>query len=195
MKSLKLGQISVLINNIFYCHILLPTICKGAIQMRRRAYEKAYNALLEAFKEKSTDWRIIENLISCCVNLHKFKECIQFLHKLVDLRFITNSSGASNDNDNIARTHHKEIKFLAMIAIQQQREQVENNKDSASSDNESKAPLVIAMNGLFEKLTSKLSSNPLLWEIIAEYRKELGQMKDSLDARTKQVLMRNLKSK
>ena len=91
----------------------------GAIHMRMKAWSRAYGALTEALRHKYDNWKIMENLMSVCLSLGKWKEVIRHMDKLLDLRLKSDRP-----------IHLDELRHLAyIVSSQAQREAKLRNKE------------------------------------------------------------------
>lgn len=84
----------------------------GAINMRLRAFPKAYEALTEALRHKRDNWRILENLMSVALALGKWRDVVRYMNNLLDLKHKSERP-----------VHKDELRHLCFIvASQAQRE-------------------------------------------------------------------------
>ncbi len=93
----------------------------GAIYMRQSDFMKAYHSFQEAMKSKSDDYRIIENLLTVTLALEKWKESIQHMNTLIDLRFkvlAKQQQTPSSSSATAAVVHYRELRFLAKLLPQ-----------------------------------------------------------------------------
>jgi len=93
----------------------------GAINMRLRAWPKAYEALNEAMRHKQDNWRIMENLMTVAIALGRWRDVIRFMTRLLDLRLKSERP-----------VHKDELRHLCFIvAGQAQREAKAKAKTAA----------------------------------------------------------------
>jgi tetratricopeptide (TPR) repeat protein len=56
----------------------------GAIYMRQGLMAQAHSALKEALKQKRESWQVLENLMTVCIALKKWREVVEYMTSLLD---------------------------------------------------------------------------------------------------------------
>ena len=189
----------------------------GAIHMRMRAWSKAYGALTEALRHKHDNWKIMENLMSVCLSLGKWREVIRHMDKLLDLRLKSDrpihldelrhlAYIVSSQAQREAKLRDKEEKKTFLSELEQEQEEELGMKNSILKElfvseedleNDDTAELleVVGTDGdlvdlthrLLLKITTAVKSSYEVWDIYANFMHTLGRFRSELDCRLKQV--------
>lgn len=136
----------------------------GAIYMRRREFEKAYDALKEALKYKGESWKIAENLLNVCLALSKWKEAIAYMERLLNMR---NASGRP--------IHKNELRYLIDVALAEGR----------NRSNEFSLPNIIE--SFLKKVITSIHVDAEVWDILATFYEKFDRYRDLLECRFKEV--------
>jgi len=188
----------------------------GAIHMRMRAWSKAYGALTEALRHKHDNWKIMENLMSVCLSLGKWREVIRHMDKLLDLRLKSDrpihldelrhlAYIVSSQAQREAKLRDKEEKKTFLSELEQEQEEELGMKNSILKElfvseedleNDDTAELLEVVgtdgdlvdltHGLLLKITTAVKSSYEVWDIYANFMHTLGRFRSELDCRLKQ---------
>lgn len=94
----------------------------GAINMRLRAFPKAYEALNEALRHKRDNWRILENLMSVALALGRWRDVVRFMNNLLDLKHKSERP-----------VHKDELRHLCYIVAGQAQREARNKAKQAKA--------------------------------------------------------------
>lgn len=173
----------------------------GAIHMHLKDYAKAEHCLVEALKQKHNDWRILENLLTAAIALKKWKDAIRYFSLLIDqrqqsqrplhigeLRYLTRIAVTT------CKVSHKELTKMGdeeenVVGEEAQPTETEKYPSEEIDTIATVTDVALALEKLFDKITTTLRSEPDVWDLVAEYNFHLGKYKATLDARIKQVRM------
>ena len=149
----------------------------GAIFMKMRAYAKAYPALHEALKQQRDNWKVVENVMYVTLTLGKWREAIEHMSRLVDLRMKSKRP-----------VHKEELKVLVGCVsddiIEAQRDFYNENTDDSATF---KLPEVgVQLEKLLVKITESVNTEPELWGIFAEYYEKMKKFRLGLECRVKE---------
>eukprot|EP01034_Spumella_vulgaris_P023131 gene23131-29324_t len=164
----------------------------GAIHMKQKAWTKAHPALTEALKNKRDSWMILENLMTVCIGMGKWREVVLHMNALLDLRLKSDRP-----------VHVDELRHLAYIVshITQKEARVKLQKELEERrllQAESTQPLpevvmvrempdlAVHVEKLIVRITNTIKSDPEVWDILAEFQHTLGRFDLELEARLKQ---------
>jgi len=102
----------------------------GAIHMHCRRFERAYECLIEAQKHRAREWRLMENLLTVCLETGRYGESLEFMKKLLELRHsksnaidkngvANNCSNADTSVDHPTPVHLSDLRALcSVVALQ-----------------------------------------------------------------------------
>jgi len=147
----------------------------GAIHMRQRDYAKAYPALYEELKYKNDSWKIMENLVTVCLNLEKWREMVMYMNKLLDLKLKSQRP-----------VMKPELRYLALSVATAAIAVAADNQPSPESANR-QVELLNSVEKLIVRITNSIKSDPDIWDILAEFFEILARKKSILDCRMRQV--------
>lgn len=149
----------------------------GAIYMKTRSYAKAYPALHEALKQQRDNWKVVENLMYVTLAMGKWREGIEHMSRLVDLRMKSK------------RPVHKEELHLLVGCITDDiiDAQREFYAEASGENAVFQLPEIgIQLEKLLLKITESVNSDPELWGIFAMYYEKLKKFRPGLECRVKE---------
>lgn len=158
----------------------------GAIHMKLGEFKLAYEALTEALKSKRDSWRILENLMMVCLSLKKWRDVVNYMNALLDLRHKSQRPVHVEELRYLATVVSYEEQQYAKVVKKQKGELVEEDEEEIVAVTEL-SPVAKEVDKLIVRITNTLNSDPSIWDIYAEFHEGLGRRKEVAEARIKQV--------
>ena len=160
----------------------------GAVHMKLNNMSKAYTSFYEALKHKPDSWMLLENLLTVCLSLGRFREAVAHMNSLLDLRHKSNRP-----------VHIDELRKLSAFVASQTWKLVHEQRRMAARDtnteldlnaevkDEEMPPLTLEVDRLIGKVTNAIKSNADVWDILAEFHASLGRKRSALESRYKEI--------
>jgi tetratricopeptide (TPR) repeat protein len=167
----------------------------GAIHMQQRAWAKAHPALTEALKVKRESWRILENLMTVCIAMGRWREVVLHMNALLDLRLKSDRPVHVDELRHLAYIVANVTQKEARVKLQKELEerrllQAESTEPLALEEVvmvREMPDLAVHVEKLIVRITNTIKSDPEVWDILAEFQHTLGRFDLELEARIKQV--------
>ncbi|KYR02648.1 tetratricopeptide repeat domain 27 [Tieghemostelium lacteum] len=129
----------------------------ASIYMHQNKLDKAYVALQEGLKQKRENWKMWENFLYVCMKVGEYQQAIQAILRIFDLAD--------------KRIDRNVLEGLSL--------HVQQNKTDRSglTGRQIEKPVT----ELFEKITARLTNDPIIWRIYSHYHLALGHMDKAID--------------
>ena len=148
--------------------------------MRQGQFKKAHPALTEALKQRSDDWRILENLITVCLSLGRWREAVHHMDRLLGLRSKSGSPLFVNELRQVVCAVAESPDLSTFVGYA--------SEDGPSLEALSGvSPLIAAVDRLLDKCALAVPGDAALWDIIAVFSMVVGRHRRARDCRMKQV--------
>jgi hypothetical protein len=147
--------------------------------MRLKVWNKAYPALQEALKQKWDSWKIVENMMICAIALGKWRDVVQHMNKLLDMRLKSQRP-----------VHIDELRHLCFIISHNEKERFQQDNKVCELTNNSEillSEIAQSVEKLIIRITNTIPSDPEIWDIFAEFNRTLNRHRLAMDSRVKQV--------
>ena len=142
--------------------------------LRGRGDERVVE-LEEALKHKTTDWRIIENLMTISLIQENLFGTIRYMDTLLDL-------GSKSGRP----LHLSELRRLVQLVLWEHLQVIEQQNTEESETEKRHHRLLASLSKLLNKITEAMKVDNELWEVIALYYEKLNDNEEHIKSRFKQ---------